>query len=180
MSHCNGKQPHPPLRQSTIDYMHMAGLSAHTQRSYLLELDRFTDHFGVSPAQLNAEQIQGYVLGRINAGLKSRSTNVTIAALRVLYRRVLKQPDRVESLVMRKATDRLPNAIEEAEIKCLIQATHNLRYRTAIELAYCTGLRISEVVALKVSDIDSVKELIHVGCGKGGHERVVFMPQALL
>ncbi len=168
MSHADGSTPALSLRQSVTDYMKLAGLSERTRKAYLLELDRLAGHFACSPAQLSARQIEGYVLARINAGLKPRSTNVTVAALRMLYTRVIRRPQRVEALVMRKIADQLPPTLDEAEIQRLIQSTHDLRYRTAIELAYGTGLRIGEVVALKVSDIDSEKSMIHVTCGKGG------------
>ena len=181
MSYCNGSKPRPPLlRQSVTDYMQLAGLSERTQQSYLCELTRFAGHFDCSPARLSAEELQGYVLSRINSGLKPNSTNVTVAALRLLYRDVLNSPEKVDSLAMRKVADRLPNTVDEGQILCLIQSTHNLRYRIAIETAYSCGLRMSEVLALKVSDIDRAKTMIHVRCGKGGHERMVFMPPATL
>ena len=180
MSYCNDAKPHSPLRQSTLDYMLLAGLSECTQQSYLWELDRFANHFDCPPAKISDAEIQDYVLMCIDRGLKPRSTNVTVAALRMLYRNVLKSPQKVESLARRKVSDQLPNSIEEDQVKVLIQSTHNLRYRTAIETAYSTGLRMSELLALKVSDIDAAKRMIHVRCGKGGHERLVFMPPSLL
>lgn len=180
MSHANGSTPTLSLRQSVTDYMKLAGLSERTRKSYLLELDRFARHFAGSPAQLSARQIEGYVLERINAGLRPRSTNLTVAALRMLYRQVLHSPQKVESLAMRKIADQLPRTLSESDIQRLILSTHDLRYRTAIELAYGTGLRIGEVVALKVSDIDSDRAMIRVNCGKGGHERLVYMPPSLL
>ena len=181
MSYCNGStKPHPPLRQSVTDYMQLAGLAERTQQSYLRELGRFANHFDCPPARLSAEDLQGYVLTLIDNDLKPNSTNVTVAALRLLYRDVLKKPEKVESLAMRKVADQLPNTVDEGQILCLIQSTHNLRYRIAIETAYSCGLRMSEVLALKVSDIDRAKTMIHVRCGKGGHERMVFMPPATL
>lgn len=181
MSHCTGgAKPHSPLRQSTIDYMQLAGLSQSTQRSYLRELDALSRHYRCPPDRLNERQLQDYVLARINAGLRPRSTNLTVAAMRMFYGRVLKRPQLLEHLVMRKVADRLPKVIDVDDLKNLVSATYDLRYRTAIRLAYSTGLRISEVVALTVGDIDSKKGFIHVGCGKGGHERLAFMPPALL
>ena len=98
----------------------------------------------------------------------------------MFYIRVLKDPQRVESLVRRKTSDRLSKVIAESQVRDLIATTHNLRYRAAIQLAYSTGLRVSEVVSLQVQDIDSTRQMIFVRSGKGGHERLVFLPVSLL
>ena len=181
MSHCtNGSKPHSPLRQSVIDYMTLRNLSRKTQQSYLYELDKLSRHYRCSPDQLSAQQLKAYVLSRIDDGLKPRSTNVIIASLRMFYGQVLKRPELIESLVMRRVSDKLPKTVDEAQIKRLIQSVHNIRYRTAVQFAYSTGLRISEVVELQVSDIDSDKCFCHVRNGKGGHERLVHLPQTLL
>lgn len=181
MSHrVNGSKPHSPLRQATIDYMILRNLSENTQRRYLHELDKLSRHHRCSPSKLSAEQLRDYVLEQVNRGLSPATTNLTVASLRMFYTQVLNEPQRVELLAVRKISDKLPQTISESEINSLIAATHNLRYRVAIQLAYSTGLRISEVVALQVDDIDSARGMIRVGCGKGGHERVVFLPPTLL
>ena len=180
MSQCDGIKPCSPLQQSTRNYMRLAGLSETTQESYIRELTILSRFYGQSPADLSTEQLEQFLLAGIDRGLAPRSTNVTVSAMKMLYANVLKCPERVESLSMRKVRKQLPKSIDEGKIETLILATHNIKYRTAIKLAYATGLRISEVVKLKVSDIDSKQSMIHVACGKGGHERTVFMPDCLL
>ena len=176
MSHCNGSKPHSPLRQATTDYMQLAGLAPKTQQAYLRELNLLANYYQCSPIKLSAEQVEAYILGRIEAGLKPNSTNLIIAACRLFYVKVVDCPERVARLSMRRVPDRLPNAMDESQIQSLLDATRKLRYRAAIELSYSAGLRISEVVALQIDDIDSAGQMIHVRCGKGGHERVVFVP----
>ncbi len=181
MSHrVNGAKPNSPLRQTTIDYMKLRNLSENTQRRYLYELDKLSRHYRCSPCELSAEQLRDYVLAQIDQGVAPASTNLTVASLRMFFNRVINEPHRVQLLAVRKVSDKLPKTVSEAQIKTIFAATHNLRYRAAIQLAYCTGLRVSEVVALQVGDIDSVKGMIRVGCGKGGHERLVFAPLTLL
>ncbi len=180
MSKCDGPRPNSPLRQRTIDYMNLRGLSARTQESYLRELDLLAEHHGCGPQLLSAGQLRGYVLSLIERGLAARTTNLTVSALRMFYERVLERPDLVGQLALRKLPDRLPNTIDEDALQRLIQSVYDIRYRTAVELAYAAGLRISEVVALQVGDIDSVRGFVHVRRGKGGHERLVHLPQAMV
>ena len=180
MSHCNGTKPCSPLQESTLNYMKLAGLSETTQGHYMRELTNLSRHYGCSPAELSTEQLEQFLLEGIDRGLSPHTTNVTVAAMKMFYQGVLNCPQRVASLTMRKVPDQLPKAIDESQITTLFLSVHNIKYRAAIELAYGTGLRISEVVDLKVADIDSKKMMIHVACGKGGHERMVFMPERLL
>ena len=98
----------------------------------------------------------------------------------MFYTHVLGCPERVEHLTMRKVPERLPKAMEESQVKALLMSTYDIRYRAALRLAYSTGLRLSEVVSVKVTDIDSGKRLVRVACGKGGHERAVFLPSSTL
>jgi site-specific recombinase XerD len=160
--------------------MRLKGLAENTQKAYILELKRFAEHFGRPAGRITSEEIQEYLLMRISEGLKPRTTNVTVAALRMLYRDVLRLPQRVESLTMRKSPDRLPDTIDERQIGLLIRSTHNLLHRTAILTAYSTGLRMSELLALRASDIDREKGMIRVRGGKGGHERLALMPSSTL
>ena len=90
-----------------------------TQQSYLRELDKFADHVNTTPAKLGANQVDAYMHEFINSGYKPRSTNLTIVALRMLYRHVVRFPDRVAQLRMHKVADKLPKTIAESEVKCL-------------------------------------------------------------
>lgn len=180
MSQCNGLKPHSPLRQSTIDYMTLRGLSARTQKAYLRELDLLSRHYRCPPDRLSAKQLHDYVLSRIESGLTPQSTNLAVAAMRMFYERVIGRPELVRQLALRKTPERLPKSIDEAALGRLIRSTHDLRYRTAIQLAYSGGLRIGEVTALQVGDIDSKRGFIHVRHGKGDRERLVYLPQAQL
>ena len=180
MSHCNGTKPYSPLQHSFENYMRLSGLSETTRKSYMRELTKLSRYYALPPHRLSAKQLEQYLLDEIDRGLAPRSTNVTVSAMKLFYEGVLSCPQRTASLTMRKVPRQLPKAVDESEIRDLIDAVSDIRYRAAVELAYATGLRISEVVALKVPDIDSRKSMIHVVCGKGGHERMVFMPDCLL
>ena len=90
MSYCNsGNKPHSPLQQSTVNYMTVRRLSENTQQGYLWELDWVARHFGCSSSQLDADQIQKYVLERVDQGLRPASTNVSVVAFKMFYAHVL-------------------------------------------------------------------------------------------
>ena len=142
-----------PLRQQMIDVMRIAGHAEGTQQAYLREVSRLSQHYRRSPDRLSAEEIKAYVAQRIAAGLKPRTTNVTVAAFKVFYRDALAEPERVQGLRARRKKELLPRPIAAEDVERLIHATFDLRCRTALVTGYGAGLRISEVVALQVEDV---------------------------
>ena len=179
MTNIIGSKPTSPLQQRTIDCMILSGLADSTQKTYMWELRQLSRYYGHPPEQLDAEQIRDYVLQRIHSGCAPASTNVTVAALRLFYIKVLDEPERIAQLSRRPVKDRLPRPISEADVMRLFKATFDVRYRTAFELAYSTGLRISEVLELQPDDLSREQQMVRVRRGKGGHERRVFVPPAL-
>ena len=169
-----------PLRQQMIDVMRIAGHAEGTQQAYLREVSRLSQHYRRSPDRLSAEEIKAYVAQRIAAGLKPRTTNVTVAAFKVFYRDALAEPERVQGLRARRKKELLPRPIAAEDVERLIHATFDLRCRTALVTGYGAGLRISEVVALQVEDVCAKQGLLRIRAGKGGHERMAHCPQAVL
>ena len=169
-----------PLRQRMIEQMRIANLAESTQIAYLFEVERLARHSGTSPADLEADQVRGWVLALIDRGDTPASTNVTVAALKFLYVDTLGCPDRVAGLRARRQPRKLPRHMTEEEVERLILATPDLRYRAAIVTAYGAGLRISETVAVKVGDIKSDRKCLHIPSGKGGSERMAPLPDGII
>ena len=169
-----------PARRKMIETMDMKGLSANTQDIYLHSVSMLARFYDRPPQSLSAEEVDAWVLGRIDAGLSPCSTNVDVTALRLFYVDTVDQPEKVRGLHGRRVPDRLPRSIPEADVRLLIEGINDLRYRTATLVAYGCALRISEVVALQVDDVRSEDRLLHVACGKGGHERMAHLPDAVL
>lgn len=169
-----------PARRKMIATMDMKGLSANTQELYLSSVSMLARHYDRPPQSLSAEEIDAWVLARIDAGRSPRTTNVDVAALRLFYVDTMDQPEKVRGLHGRRVPDQLPRSIPEADVLLLIDGINDLRYRTATLVAYGCALRISEIVALKVDDVRSEDRLLHVACGKGGHERMAPLPDAVL
>ena len=169
-----------PARSKLVEVMTLKGLASETQRLYQNTVSMLAVHYGCGPEHLSGEQITSWVLGRINEGLAPRTTNSNVSALRLFYCDAMDQPDKVAGLYFRRIPDRLPRSIPEADVTILIHGITDLRYRAATLTAYGAGLRISEVVALQVSDIRGEEGLLRIGTGKGGHERMAYLPVPVL
>ena len=169
-----------PARRKMIEVMDMKGLSPETKDSYLRSVIALAKSYDRPPQTLSAEEVGAWVLGRIDAGLFPRTTNADVTALRLFYRDAMDQPEKVKALYCRRVADRVPRSIAEADVGFLIEGIDDPRYRTATLVAYGCALRVSEVAALKVSDIRSAEGLLRIACGKGGHERMAHLPETVL
>lgn len=169
-----------PLRRKTLDVMTMKGLSPVTQKHYLREIAKFDRHTGHQLDVQTDDAIRDWVLMLIDGGLAPRTTNVTVAALRLLYDTVLGQPEKVAALRFRHVPDRLPRTMPEEDVEHLIQAMTDMRYRMATLVAYGAALRVSEVVSLQIPDIRRNEGLLRIRKGKGNRERMAYLPEAVL
>lgn len=161
-----------PLRQKTLDVMTMKGLSPVTQKHYLREIAKFDRHTGHRLDVQTDDAIRDWVLMLIDGGLTPRTTNVTVAALRLFYDTVLGQPEKVAALRFRHVPDRLPRTMPEEDVEHLIQAMTDMRYRMATLVAYGAALRVSEAVSLQIPDIRRNEGLLRIRKGKGNRERM--------
>lgn len=162
------------------EQMTMTNLAENTRKAYRLEIRRFFDHIGKPVCEIGAEDVRGWVLGRIESGLSPGSCNMTAAAMRFLFRDTLDRPEMVKGVRNQRMPRKLPRHMAVKEIERLTMAVTDIRYRTAIVLSYGAGLRISETVAVKVTDIRAGKNLLHIPAGKGGTERTAPLPKHLI
>lgn len=170
-----------PLRQRMIEEMEIRNLSKETQRRYLGQIRDYAKFFGQSPERLGPEEVRVYQLDLINRRrLSSSSFNVTVCALRFLYKTTLRRPWALERIPYRKRERRLPVVLSQEEVVRMIRAATNLKYRTIVIVMYAAGLRVSEVTRLQVSDIDSSRMTLRVEQGKGRKDRYVPLSPKLL
>ncbi len=152
-----------------------------TIRVYLHAVAEFARHFETSPDRLRAEHIRQYQLFLIQEKKASQSTLVqTVCALRFLYTHTLHQKISVERIPFPRREKKLPLILSREEVKALLEASKSLRHRTLLAILYGCGLRVSEVIQLRVSDIDSARSVVHVRHGKGGKDRQTLLPTKLL
>lgn len=169
-----------PLRQRMSEDMQVRNLSPITQRDYLYAVARFAKHFGKPPDQLGAEEIRAYQLHLISKRIAWSTLRVVVCALRFFYRVTLDRDWIIQHHPYPRPERKLPVVLSLAEVQQFLEAIPNLKHRAALMTAYAAGLRVSEVVALKIADIDSQRMVIRIEQGKGRKDRYVMLSPRLL
>jgi integrase/recombinase XerD len=169
-----------PLRRRLLDDMTVRNLSPATQQSYVYAVAKFSRFFGVAPDQLGNEDVRTYQVHLAGLGMSWSHINQVSCALRFFYGVTLGRKDAAVRIVSAKEPRKLPVVLSVDEIVRFLQAVPGLRNRTALTTAYSAGLRVSEVVALRIADIDSRRMVIRIEHGKGGKDRYVMLSPQLL
>ena len=178
MSKSNNSPSH--LRQRMIDDMVMRKLSPKTQTGYIRHVRKLSEHLGRSPQTATSEDLRLYQLHLVKEGIAAGNLNSTIAGLRFFYNVTMNRPDVVSKLNTVNEPRRLPEILNVEEVTKLISEAGSTKYTAALSIAYGAGLRRSEVVNLKVSDIDSERMVIRVDLGKGKRDRYAMLSPSLL
>jgi site-specific recombinase XerD len=163
-----------------IEDMTLRGFQDKTQRGYIRIVSAFAEFLGRSPETATSEDVRAYQIHLSQKGLPTPATNARIAALRFLFTMTLDRPDLSRKLVRVFQPRKLPSVLSPDEVGVLLAATTCLKHRAALSVAYGSGLRAGEVVALKVGHIDSQRMVIRVERGKGGRYRNAMLSDDLL
>ncbi len=170
-----------PLRQRMLEDMQMRNLSPHTQECYVRAVAHFAKHYGKSPDQLGPGEVRAYLLHMIHERHVSWSLyNQARCALRFFYRITLKQSFALEEISCAKTGKKLPVVLSRDEVAQFFSAARRPKARAVLMTIYAAGLRVSEAVHLRVSDIDSRRMVIRVHQGKGKKDRYVMLSPKLL
>jgi len=169
-----------PLRRRMTEDMTIRGFTVGTQRGYLVAVENFTSFLGRAPDGATAEDLRRYQLHMRSSGASATAMNTAVSALRFFVGVTLGRDDAQVGMTTVREPRRLPVVLSPEEVTRLLDAAPGLKYRAALSLAYGAGLRASEVVSLKVSDIDSGRQVIRVEQGKGRKDRYAVLPAPLL
>jgi len=163
-----------------IEDLEIRNYSSRTVETYVRCVARFAEHFGRSPEQIGSEEIRRYQLYLTRERNASPSLhNQAVCALRFLYVVTLCRPDVVERVPHAKRPRKIPVVLSRKEVTRLMLRASN-RHRAALLTTYATGMRLSEVQHLAVSDVDSARMVIRVRQGKGNRDRDVPLSPRLL
>lgn len=173
-------KPVSPLRQRMIDDMIMRKLSPKTQTGYIRHVRKFSEHLGRPPQTATREDLRLYQLHLVEEGIATGNLNSTISGLRFFFSVTLDSPDVVSTLTNVNEPRRLPEILNTDEVTHLLREAGSKKYLAALSISYGAGLRRSEVVNLKVSDIDSERMVIRVDQGKGKRDRYAMLSPSLL
>jgi integrase/recombinase XerD len=169
-----------PLRQRFLDELARRNYSPRTVEAYLAGLVRFVRHYGRSPDQANADDLRAFQLHLVARKVSWSQFNQTTCALRFFFLHVLQRPDFVPFIPFGRKTHKLPVILSPDEVRRLLKAVVYPRHRLMLRLVYGCGLRLGEVLRLRVADLDSGRGLLWVRGGKGGKDRGVPLPACLL
>jgi len=169
-----------PLRQRMIEDMTLRKLSEKTQSGYLRWVKHFTRFLGGSPDTATAEDLRRYQLHLSESDVSRISLNAAVTALRFFFEVTLGRGELMAKMSHVRVPRKLPVVLSPEEVERLLDAAPGLKYKAALSVAYGAGLRVSEVVALKVDDIDSRRMVIRVDQGKGRKDRYVMLSPTLL
>jgi integrase/recombinase XerD len=169
-----------PLRRRMLDDMVMRGLREETQRDYIRFVRSFAAFLGRSPDTATAEDVRRFQVHQAETGVQPPTVNCSVSALRFLFTVTLDRPDLSRRLVLVRQPRKLPAVLSVQEVGRLLEAAPGPKHKAALGTAYGAGLRVSEVVALKVGDIDSTRMLIRVEQGKGRKDRNAMLSPQLL
>jgi integrase/recombinase XerD len=169
------------LRQRMIEEMKLRNLSPRTIEVYVSRVANFARYFGRTPEVLGRDEVRSYLLHLVQEKKVSWSVyNQRVAALRFLYEVTLDREGVLVRIACPKQPKRLPVVLSLEEATRFFAAIIGVKHRAILMTAYAAGLRISEVVALRVDDIDSKRMVLRVRQGKGRRDRNVMLSPRLL
>jgi site-specific recombinase XerD len=171
MTSDSSPQPISPLRARMIEDMSVRGFKEDTRRDYVRHVRAFAAFIGRSPDTATAEELRLFQLHQTQSGMQP---------LRFFFTVTLDRPDLARRLTVVPYPRRIPVVLSVEEVTLLLHAASAPKYKAAFATAYGAGLRVSEVVALKVGDIDSERMLLRVERGKGGKDRHAMLSPQLL
>jgi len=130
---------------------------------------------------LNPKRLKDYFLYCIKAEkMGERKINGKINAIKFFFEQVLHRPKMFFDIPRPKKALKLPKMLSKSEVKKLFRVTHNLKHLIALQMSYGMGLRVSEVINLKITDVDSKRMVVHVQGAKGKKDRYVPLPSSIL
>ena len=162
--------------------LHLKKYSSSTIRTYISEIAVFLKQIRHHPAdQFSAKRIKDY-LGYCSSELKlsENTLHSRINALKFYYEQVLNRPKFFWEIPRPKKAIQLPKVLSKEEIALLLRAVENVKHKTMLMLGYSCGLRVSEITALQLTDIDEHRRLLMIRKGKGKKDRIISLSPVML
>jgi integrase/recombinase XerD len=173
-----------PLRQRMTDDMRMRKFEPKTQAAYLRAVSKFgtfLKHFpDTATATATADDLRRFQLHMVDDGTSPITLNATISGLKFFFDITLDHPELMARMQPLRVPRTLPVVLSREEVARLIAAAWNLKHQTALSVAYGAGLRATEVISLKVGDVDSQRMALAVEQGNGRKDRYAMLPPILL
>ena len=169
-----------PLRQRMIDDMRMRKLEPQTQEAYIRAVRKLAAYLKRSPDTATVEDLRNFQLHLVDTGTSPITLNATLTGLKFFFDITLGRIELMAKMQPVKVPRTLPVVLSPEEVSRLIAAARNVKHQAALSVAYGAGLRASEVIGLKVSDVDSQRMTLRVEQGKGRKDRYAMLSPVLL
>jgi site-specific recombinase XerD len=165
-----------------IEAMRQRGFAVRTHKAYLGAVTDLARYYHRSPDRLSAEEVKGYIRSlAVDRELSGSTCRQYFHAVRFFYQQVLGLSEFDITVALPKLAQRIPELLTRAEVAAILAATHNPKHRMLLLMCYGCGLRVSELVAIRVRrDIDGERKLLRIEQGKGAKDRLVPIGETLL
>lgn len=164
-----GKKPCP---DEYIALLETKRYSINTAKTYIKQFTEFINHFPSRQlAELDELDIRSYSRHLVQAGKSASLQNTAINAIKFYYEQVLNMPQRFYDIERPRREQKLPEVLSKEEVKAMIQATENLKHKAILATLYSSGVRLSELLGLKLTDLKRDRNLLLVRQAKGKKDR---------
>ena len=166
------------ILEKTERLLCLRNYSPKTRKAYLLYIKDYIVFSKKNRIKDKREAIEEFLFDKHKHKQSPQTINLALNAVKFLYAEVLKDPQKI-NLKFAKRNKKLPIVLSRAEINKVIKATDNPKYKLIISLSYACGLRVSEVVSLKVADLDIDELVLHIKGAKGKKDRISVLSEKL-
>ena len=167
--------------QEYLQKLQLKRYSSNTIRVYVGCFERFINHFKEREINsLNENDIRSYLSLLVKKGFSNSYINQTVNAIKFHFEIVLDMPNRFYEIERPIKEHKLPKVISRQEVLAIIEHTNNIKHKCIVSLLYSAGLRRSELINLKLTDIDSKRMLVKVENAKGNKDRYTLLSENLL
>ena len=174
----------PDYRECPKEYLQKLELkkySLNTAKIYIHYFEDFINYYStLDLLAINEDNIRNYMTHQINSGKADSTINQIINSIKFYYEMVLGMPNRFYDLERPQQKERLPEVLAKSEILRIINNTNNLKHKCILSVIYSAGLRVGELINLKLTDIDSKRMMIRIENGKGGKDRYSLLSNTVL
>ncbi|CDF79072.1 tyrosine-type site specific recombinase [Formosa agariphila KMM 3901] len=164
-----------------LDKLELKKYANNTVKSYILAFEKFINYYKSKPLlEINENDVRQYILSLIHENKSDSYVNIAINSIKFYYETVLGMPNRFYKIERPRKAKKLPKILSKADVLKVIDHTNNLKHKCIVSLLYSSGIRRSELVNLKISDIDSIRMLIRIESAKGKKDRYTLLSYQLL
>ncbi|MHB8127297.1 MAG: tyrosine-type recombinase/integrase [Desulfitobacteriaceae bacterium] len=172
--------PMDHLQKKMEELLRLKGYSPETIKAYLGHVKRFIIFLDKEVQEIEDKDIRKYLLALLNQNKSHAYVNQAVSSIKFLVLNVIHRRDIIVGLPRPKKENKLPDVLSRQEVSQLLNCVKNPKHKAILMLTYSAGLRVCEVVSLKISDIDSMRMLIHIKQGKGRKDRYTILSEVAL